>query len=322
MAEKTTDYKCKICNKYYKTYVTLWKHNKKFHINYDTKTTLNDTINDTKKTLNVTNPSTNLNNKKYDCQFCNKIFNFRQNKYQHEKTCKNSENFYQLKEENKIMKQQINELKTQFALILKEKGRMHPKTLQKINKQMNNITKNSHNNNDYSVTNNTYITFPNLDYTKIFTSSQIKGILNKQYMSLEESIKQVHFNENLPEYSNIFITNMRDDLAYVFNGKEFVAVKKNTMLNEINLSLEKYKKKLAPSVIEILEKFLDKLNDQYTKKIDYDTDKTYPNYKAYKIDHIKLLIYNESDKYKLELLKTMQLEEKTYEELDSEEIII
>ncbi len=31
MEIKTIDYKCKICNKYYKTYVTLWKHNKKFH---------------------------------------------------------------------------------------------------------------------------------------------------------------------------------------------------------------------------------------------------------------------------------------------------
>jgi hypothetical protein len=146
-------------------------------------------------------------------------------------------------------------------------------------------------------------------------------------MSLEESIKQVHFNENLPEYSNLYITNMRDDLAYVFNGKEFVAVKKNAMLNElvdvhaneINLSLEKYRKKLDPSVIDILEKFLEKLNDQYTKKKDYETDKIYPNYKAYKIDSIKLMIYNESDKNKLDLLRTIQLEEKSYEESESED---
>jgi hypothetical protein len=318
MTDKTTGYKCKICNKYYKTYVTLWKHNKKFH-NIKASKTL-DNVN-----IAPQNNSKNgeLYTSTYICTYCNKNYSRKDNLSRHQKTCKAKE------DEVRIMKQQINELKEQFALILKEKGKMHPKTLQKINKQMNNITNNNNshnnNNNDYSV-HNTYIAFPNLDYTKIFTSSQIKGILNKQYMSLEESIKQVHFNENLPEYSNIFITNMRDDLAYVFNGKEFVAVKKNTMLNElvdvhtieINLSLEKYRKKLDLSVIDILEKFLNKLNDQYTKKIDYDTDKTYPNYKAYKIDHIKLMIYNESDKNKLDILKTMQLEEKTYEEIDSE----
>jgi hypothetical protein len=311
MAEKTTDYKCKICNKYYKTYVTLWKHNKKFHCN-------NVTENVTDVTDSVTE-MTRISKKKYNCKFCNKLFKCRQNKYEHQQICKNK-----IDESNKIklMEDQINELKNQFAMILKEKGKIHPKTLQKINKQLNIIN----NNNDYSV-HNTYITFPYLDYSKIFTSSQIKGILNKQYMSLEESIKQVHFNDNLPEYSNLYITNMRDDLAYVFNGKEFVAVKKNTMLNElvdihineINLSLEKYRKKLDPSVIDILEKFLDKLNDEYTKKIDYDTDKTYPNYKAYKIDSIKLMIYNESDKNKLELLRSIPLEEKTYEGFDSDD---
>ena len=37
-------------------------------------------MSDTKMTLNDT--------KKYNCCHCNKTFNFRQNKYQHEKKCK------------------------------------------------------------------------------------------------------------------------------------------------------------------------------------------------------------------------------------------
>ncbi len=28
---KKDDYYCKVCNKKYKTYKTLWEHNKKFH---------------------------------------------------------------------------------------------------------------------------------------------------------------------------------------------------------------------------------------------------------------------------------------------------
>ena len=37
---KGYDYKCNICNKYFKTYKTIWEHNKKFHndIKVDKKT--------------------------------------------------------------------------------------------------------------------------------------------------------------------------------------------------------------------------------------------------------------------------------------------
>ena len=50
---------------------------------------------------------------------------------------------------------------------------------------------------------------------------------------LEESIKQIHFNDQLPEYNNVFITNMKDDIAYVFDGKQFISVRKNEMLNDL-----------------------------------------------------------------------------------------
>jgi hypothetical protein len=322
--KKDRCFKCDICKKDYSSYKSWWNHNKKFHDESNNKIIKCNTKVIKCNTISNTNNNVKEGNKKYSCRFCKKSFEMRQYRWKHEKICKQKE------ENNPSMQQQINELKEQFALILKEKGKVHPKTLQKINKQMNNITNNTTNTNNGSIVNNTYIAFPNLSYSKIFKGSEIKSILNKQYMSLEESIKQVHFNDKLPEYSNLFITNMKDDLAYVFNGKEFIAVKKHEMLNElidihsneINISLEKYRNKLNEEVITRLEKFLEKLNDQYTKMFDGNTDKTYPNYKAYKIDHIKLMIYNESDKKKLELLKSMELEEKSFDDSDSDNEII
>jgi len=208
-------------------------------------------------------------------------------------------------------------MKEQFALLLKEKGKVHHKTLQKINNQLNNI-------NNGNITNNTYVKFGDLDYQKVLNNKQIKHILNQQYQSLEESIKQIHFNEELPEYSNIFITNMKDDLAYVFNGKQFISIRKNEMLNElidvhtkeINLSLEKNKNKLNEKYVTRLEKFLDMLNDDDTQFTDNDNKRIYPSYKAYKINSIKLLIYNNSDKKKLDTLNNMELKEKI-DELES-----
>jgi len=133
----------------------------------------------------------------------------RQYKWKHEKACKIKENnkIEQLEEKNKKLENTVNELKSQVAEILKEKGKIHHKTLQKINKQLNN---NINNINNGTIINNTYVKFGDLEYQKVLSNSQIRQILNKQYMSLEESIKKIHFNENLPEYNNVFITNMKD----------------------------------------------------------------------------------------------------------------
>jgi hypothetical protein len=211
-------------------------------------------------------------------------------------------------------------MKNQIATILKDKGKIHPKTLQKINNKLNNTNNGIINNG--KIINNTFVKFGELDYEKVLNDNQIKSILNKQYQSLEESIKQIHFNEDIPEYNNVFITNLKDDIAYIFNGKQFISIRKNEMLNElidthikeINLSLEKNKNNLNDKYVSRLEKFLDMLNDDDKKFTDQDNHRTYTSYKAYKINSIKLLIYNESDKRKLELLNNIELEEMKYED--------
>jgi hypothetical protein len=301
------EYSCILCNKQYASKSSLCNHNKKFHNN-----------NVVQKGTNVVLPvvvcGTSMSNNKNQCKFCNKLFNDRSNKYKHEKICKKKIN----NSEIESLKNTINEMKKQFSLILKEKGKMHHKTLQKINNQLNNTTNSNNNINNGNIINNTFVKFGELEYQKVLNNSQIKQILNKQYQSLEESIKQIHFNEELPEYSNIFITNMKDDLAYIFNGKQFISVRKNEIIHElidihtkeINLSLEKNKNKLNEKYVNRLEKFLDMLNDDETQFTDNDNERIYPSYKAYKTNSIKLLIYNGSDKKKLELLNTMELKEK------------
>ena len=301
------EFPCKVCNKDYSSYKSLWNHTNKFH---------NNNVKNVKE--NVKNVKENVKeNRSLTCEYCKKVFNNRPAKSIHKKTCKLIDNNKINNSEIETLKNTINDMKKQFSLILKEKGKMHHKTLQKINNQLNNTT-NSNNINSGNIINNTFVKFGELEYQKVLNNSQIKQILNKQYQSLEESIKQIHFNEELPEYSNIFITNMKDDLAYIFNGKQFISVRKNEMIyelidihtKEINLSLEKNKNKLNEKYVIRLEKFLDMLNDDETQFTDNDNQRIYPSYKAYKTNSLKLLIYNESDKKKLELLNTIELKEK------------
>ena len=314
------NYNCNICNKVYSSYKSLWNHNKEFH-----------KINN-KKVQKVQNVQQQVQNvqqhvllkKSLTCEICNRTFNSRSTKSMHKKKCtlKNDDKIEQLEEKNKILEDTINELKKQVSSILQEKGKIHHKTLQKINNQLtNNNNINNGNINNGQIINNTFVKFGDVDYQRILDNKQVRHILNQQFMSLEESIKLVHFNKDLPEYNNVFITNMRDDIGYIFNGKEFISIKKNEMVNElidshikeINLSLEKHKNNLNEKYVTRLEKFLDMLNDDDTKFTDQNNQRTYPSYKAYKINSLKLLIYNSSDKKKLDELNNIELKEKTYE---------
>ena len=90
------------------------------------------------------------------------------------------------------------------------------------------------------------------------------------------------------------------------------------MLNDlVNMHIvEKNKGKLDKQQIQRLEKFLDMLNDDDTKYTD-DSQRIYSNYKAYKINEAKLMVYNESDNKKLSTLTNMELEEKLFEDSNS-----
>ena len=72
-------------------------------------------------------------------------------------------------------------------------------------------------------------------------------------------------------------SNLKDQYAYTFDGSKFIAVLKNDVLGElvdnhfenIELSVEEYKDKLNSKTIEVLDKFIEKINDD-DRELDYD----------------------------------------------------
>jgi hypothetical protein len=119
---KTRTYECNICNNKYASSGSLWSHNKKFHNDKLINIKLNNTISEvSNKIVNevaseiindianeIINDIASKVDKNIKCKFCNKNFNFRQNKYQHEKRCKTKINML---EENKKIKEEIDNIK-------------------------------------------------------------------------------------------------------------------------------------------------------------------------------------------------------------------
>jgi len=244
----------------------------------------------------------------YSCHTCNKNFNTRQAKWKHYKKCILS-NENKLKEElekvmqekDKIVKEkddaitkmeqlfteQMDTMKKQLLQMLKKECKVHPKTFNKINKQLNNTQIND----NKVITNNIIIQLGKENLSNVFTKKEQIKVLEQGYQSLAYLVKYTHFNPNYPQFKNILITNLQNNIAYKFNPEtnNFDVVKKEELLNELvsermyNIQefFENYKDEITIKMQNIIEAFIDKMDNE--------------NYEMDKKNDIKIIIYNNSD---------------------------
>ena len=305
------EFHCEICDKYYSSIQSLSNHRRIKHSNHNvTKKVTKKCEKEKNVTKNVTK-SYHSDENILECKYCFKILANRHSKWRHEQNCDSSNKNIKLDKDEEIqeLKKENAEIKSMLMELLK-KSKVHPKTLEKINRNLiKNINGDSNNVNINSgtVNNINIIKFGNENINQILNQKEKLKILEARFLSLEESIKRIHFNDARPEYQNILITNLRDDLAYIFDGNKFVTTKKNTAINElidnhidsIEISLDEYKEKLNPRVVQKLEELIDKINDDYTEMVvENNNNKKFQNYKLYKIDQVKDLIYDESKNIK------------------------
>jgi len=295
----TNEYTCEKCNKIYASRQSLWNHNNKYHIELQTpKSAENQHVSSAQ---NQPESAQNHLDGKIICKYCNQEFRHIQSRWRHEQKCKLIEKETKEIKQSEILelKKENAEIKSMLAVLLKS-SKIHPKTLQKINKNL--INGNNNTLNSGTVNNIQIVKFGSEDIKSILSTKEIKNILNCRYKAIEESIKKVHFNDYRPEYRNIYITNLRDNIAYVYNENKFEAVQKHSIINQlidqhmnnIEVSLEDYKDKLPERTIEILDKLIEKLQDDHTLMIDEENNKDFKNYRMFKINEVKLMIYNET----------------------------
>jgi hypothetical protein len=300
------EYKCNICNKNYTTRQNLWKHNSKFH-NTEKSTESKHLVNlngntqstESKPILNI---QKNELEHKYKCDKCNTYFKYKQSKWRHAKNCTltNTEN-EEIKKEMKKMETKMEEMKNMISELLKT-CKIHPKTLQKIN---NNLVNNGSIN---SINNTTIIKFGSININNVLTEKEVLSVLYKPFVSTEECVKLIHFNEKRPQYNNIFITNLKDDLAYVYDGNKFVTATKNDVImnlinnysEQVEISFEENRDKMTESKIRCVENYINLINNE--KSYTDQHNKVYPNFKTYKIGDVKRLIYDKSDPKKFTLI--------------------
>jgi len=283
------EYYCKICEKKYKSYKSLWKHNYIYH-KQDVPISVTDVSN------NVSNTETNVSQKSsLKCRTCNETFKSRTTKWRHEKTCKENEKITE-KEKSKDeeileMKAEMLEYKKEMELLktqLQKALKIHPKTLQKINNQLNNINNGTINNNTINI-----IQLGKEDLTKMLTMEEKMSILNRQAMGINDLVKLVHTSGKYKKCMNVYITNLQNTIGYMYDEKQnnFIAVNKNELLNDlvdsrmydIEKFYDKLQVKLEPEKATRIKKFIDRMKNEEDCLKDL------------KKDEIKLILYNNKE---------------------------
>ena len=197
---------CEICNKGYKTYQTLWKHNKIKH------TDLVISIKQNNKECN------------FSCNLCNKKFTRNNNlKYHKVNTCKIKNN-----ETNKIniLENEIIELKNKINNI--------------SNNTLNNISNNNSNVNNGTV--NIYINKTGTENVLELNDSEKNEIFNKELSGIVSFIKFINFNERLPNNHSFCAKSLEGKYLLSYNTEEekIESVRKKYFYHELlNNSVEK-----------------------------------------------------------------------------------
>ena len=193
----------------------------------------------------------------------------------------------ELRKQLEVKEQLMEELREQIKQLLNANCKIHPKTLQKIN---NNI--NTQNNIQNQQNNINIIGFDKMELDKIFSKKEQLKILKQKYNCLPHLIKYAHFNDNYPQLKNIKITNLKDKNAYKYDEEtqKFIATTKDQLItdlvNDRMLDIDEFQtglyERLKPREKEIIDDVLKKY---------YNDD----NFIDSRKEDIKFLIYNYSD---------------------------
>jgi len=186
-----------------------------------------------------------------------------------------------LMEEKKTIEMRIKKLDSNMHTEKSPKNK--PKSTNNYN---NNIVINNVENVNNVVNNNNVVLIAanKVDMSKIEKNDLLKSI--QGYYTPIGLTEATHFNPKYPEYHNIYISNMKNNYAMEYNGKEWNLVLKNDLIdklyddkkNYIEENLNDIKETLSKNKIAALERWLN--DDEHLEKIKEVKQK------------LKLLLYN------------------------------
>jgi hypothetical protein len=248
-------------------------------------------------------------NTKFICYYCRNSFTRMDNLNKHIKNrCKVKKS--QDAEKEKIFQKLIHQMEEKMDKIIEEnkelKNKLNCITNSKTSttnsgsyntdNSTNNIQNNTNNTTNNKTINNinsqqiqhnsiNLVAFGQEDLSYI-TDNICKQILNKGFRSVPVLIKYSHFNADKPEQHNVYISNMRDSHAMIYDGKQWKLMDRTEAVDQLIHDKKYY-------LVEKFEELFEELDPVTIKKfkrfIDFEDDDEILN--GLKRD-IKYMLYN------------------------------
>jgi hypothetical protein len=131
-----------------------------------------------------------------------------------------------------IIKYKCKEVQQKDEIIKQHNNVNYHTPTQTINNTTNNINKGTVN--KIKTINNINITLPfGQEKTDHFTVDQLNNIFKRCMKCAVFSVKLKHFNPENPENHNVFISNLRDEYAQVFNGDKWMIDNKDDVIQQL-----------------------------------------------------------------------------------------
>jgi len=182
------------------------------------------------------------------CNECNKVFSSKQSyNYHAERGCKNKKiiNNINNDEQTELLRKELEVMKLELAKLKNNNNPIVPHSLNNTNSatSTNSATNSTNSNNPINSHNNTTNTTENKTinitinpYNKpnhFIDDDKIKKILNHGFLSVQELIKELHFNKEHPENHNVYISNKKNWMVTYYNGSEWVLDPDNEIIDEL-----------------------------------------------------------------------------------------
>ena len=217
------------------------------------------------------------------------------------------ERLMKLEEENKKLLKIEDEYKIfkKENKLVKKENRLLKQEIKRIKKSVKNIktgnttTNNTTNNNNNKINNGTInkgtinnnivlIGYGKEDLAKIDKKDILKS-LKKGFYSTIQLTEAVHFNPKYPEYHNVYISNIKDKYAMMYDGKEWTLTRKAELIERLYENKRDY-------IEDNMDEFIESLSQSQTRALErwLKTDDNHNKIKEIK-DKIKLLLYNKRD---------------------------
>jgi hypothetical protein len=289
----------------------------------------------------------NKDDNMYHCRYCEKKYKYASGRAFHEKKCKPIEDpLEHVLEENAQIKEEKEKIKAERdaykdkVIKLQDKliktTRLSTRTFKSLNKMLmersyymnqSHNTTNSHNQITNTNSNNHILQICNVgseDILKVLTEQQKKQILNAKFKSLDKLVEMTHCGE-YNQFKNIIITNLKDEFAYKYDEAKgfFMTVKKNDIITDmidyricnLNEIYDEMENGIDSKTKIVVQRFMDRCDSDEPFEDDHGVK--YPNYKEYKKDCVKILLYNNHEKITKDIATLIEEHEEETKSIDT-----